>query len=258
MRLNRFLAASGVASRRGAEKLVLEGRVRVNGQPVLDLATFVEPGVDRVEVDGRRVSPPTTYTYLLLHKPEGLLTTARDPHGRPTVMELVPRRPRVFAVGRLDQETTGALLFTDDGALAHAMLHPRYKLEKEYEAVVEGAVPEDTLEQLRRGILLEGERRPTAPAEVSVVERRPGRTRLRLVLREGRKRQVRRMLEQVGHPVLQLCRWRIGPVDLGDLVPGMCRPLTEAEVKALRSAVQGAPGRRSRGRSSGGRGRRKE
>jgi pseudouridine synthase len=238
MRLNRFLALSGVASRRGADRLIAEGAVRVNGETVTALATFVEPGVDRVEVRGRRVSPPQGFTYLLLNKPEGLLTTASDPHGRGTVMQLVPARPRVFPVGRLDQDTSGALLFTDDGALAHGLLHPRYKMEKEYEALVEGAIDEEALDGLRRGVLLKGEARPTAPAVFEVLERRHGRTRLQVILREGRKRQVRRMLALVGHPVIQLRRVRVGPVELGDLEPGLCRPLTEAEVKALRRFVQ--------------------
>ncbi len=238
MRLNRYLAMSGVASRRGAEKLIAEGLVQVNGKTVTELATFVEPGVDRVQVDGRRLNPPRTFTYLLLNKPEGLVTTARDPQGRSTVMELVPARPRVFPVGRLDQDTSGALLFTDDGSLAHGLLHPRFKMEKEYDVVVEGAIDEEALEGLRLGVILKDEPKPTAPATVEVLERRHGRTRLQVILREGRKRQVRRMLALVGHPVLQLRRVRIGPVLLGDLEPGVCRPLTEAEVKALRRFVQ--------------------
>jgi pseudouridine synthase len=238
MRLNRYLALSGAASRRGAEKLITEGRVRVNGETVSDLATFVEPGKDRVEVDGRRVSTPRAFTYLLLNKPVGMVTTARDPQGRPTVMQLVPARPRIFPVGRLDQDTSGALIFTDDGSLAHGLLHPRFKLEKEYEVTVEGAIDEEALEGLRLGVLLQGERRPTAPATVEVLERRHGRTGLKVILREGRKRQVRRMLALVGHPVVQLRRVRIGPVELGDLETGLSRPLTEAEVKALRRFVQ--------------------
>ena len=252
MRLNRYLALSGVASRRGAEKLIQEGRVRVNGDLVTDLATFVEPGVDRVEVEGRRATPPRRFTYLLLNKPEGLVTTARDPQGRSTVMELVPARPRVFPVGRLDQDSSGALLFTDDGSLAHGLLHPRFKMEKEYDVVVEGAIDDEALEGLRQGVLLEREPRPTAPAVFEVLERRHGRTRLQVVLREGRKRQVRRMLALVGHPVIHLRRVRIGPVALGDLEPGLYRPLTEEEVKALRRFVQeqgasaGAPRRRPR------------
>ncbi len=238
MRLNRYLALSGVASRRGAEKLITEGLVRVNGEIVTELATFVEPGKDRVQVDGRRLNPPRTFTYLLLNKPEGLVTTARDPQGRSTVMELVPTRPRVFPVGRLDQDTSGALLFTDDGSLAHGLLHPRFKMEKEYDVLVEGAIDDEALEGLRLGVMLKEDPRPTAPATVEVLERRHGRTRLQVILREGRKRQVRRMLALVGHPVIQLRRVRIGPVVLGDLEPGVCRPLTEAEVKALRRFVQ--------------------
>ncbi len=238
MRLNRFLAASGVTSRRRAEKLISEGRVRVNGEPVTQLAVFVEPGRDRVTVDGRTVRPPNTFTYILLHKPAGFVTTTDDPQGRPKVMTLIPPRPRVFPVGRLDQDTTGGLLFTDDGSLAHRLLHPRYKIEKEYEARVEGPIGEEALEALRTGVLLEDETRPTAPASVEVIEHRSGQSRLRVIVREGRKRMVRRMMAQVGHPVLSLKRVRIGPVALGDLVEGTSRPLTEAEVTALRRTVE--------------------
>ena len=189
---------------------------------------------DRVTVDGQAVSPPVGFTYYLLHKPEGFVTTAMDPEGRSTVLDLVPPRPRVFPVGRLDQETSGAILLTDDGPLAHRILHPRYGVEKEYTALVEGVVQEEALESLRSGVRLPGERHPTAPAQVEVIEVRPRRTRLRVIVHEGRKRQVRRMLETVGHPVIQLRRERVGPVSLGSLAPGTFRPLTSDEVEALR------------------------
>jgi pseudouridine synthase len=239
MRLNQFLAACGLGSRRNAESLIISGRVAVNGALVHDLATFVEPGKDAVTVDGKRVKPPQGHTYYLLHKPEGVMTTARDPEGRPTVLELVPTRPRVFPVGRLDRDTSGAILLTNDGSLAHRVLHPRYGVEKEYMAVVEGKTDDDALKALRTGLLLPGELRPTAPAQVEVIERRPRRTRLRLVIHEGRKRQVRRMLEAVGHVVLQLRRERIGPVTLGALPPGIYRLLTPEEVAALRRETRG-------------------
>jgi 23S rRNA pseudouridine2605 synthase len=248
MRLNRYLAASGVASRRAAEALILGGRVRVNGEVVLELATFVNPRDDRVEVDGKRVAPPPARSYLLLHKPAGTVTTAHDPEGRPTVMALVPRTPRVFPVGRLDADTVGALLMTDDGDLAHRVQHPRYRLDKEYEVLAEGTLAEASLDELRTGLLLEGERRPTAPATVTVLERRTRRTRLRMVIHEGRNRQIRRMLEAVGHPVLHLARIRIGPVALGDLEPGTYRDLTPAELAALRRELGGGRKRRGRGR----------
>ena len=234
MRINKFLAACGLGSRRKVEEIVRAGRVSVNGARVEDLSTTIEPRRDHVLVDGRPVSLPKGLTYYLLNKPEGIMTTASDPEGRSTVLQLVPARPRVFPVGRLDRDTSGALLLTDDGPLAHRILHPRYGLEKEYVAVIEGAIGEDAVLALREGVLLEGERRPTAPAEVDVLERKARRSRLRIVIHEGRNRQVRRMLEAVGHTVLQLRRQRIGPVALGDLEEGVFRPLTEVELAALR------------------------
>lgn len=239
MRLNQFLAACGLGSRRNAEILILSGRVRVNGAVVENLATFVEPGKDKVAVDGKPVAPPRGHTYYLLNKPEGVVTTARDPEGRSTVVELVPARPRVFPVGRLDQGTSGALLLTDDGSLAHRILHPRYGVEKEYVATVEGIVGDETLDAFRDGVLLPGERRPTAPARVEVLERKARRTRLRVIIHEGRNRQVRRMLETLGHPVLRLVRERVGPVVLGTLTPGTFRALTPEEVEALRRETRG-------------------
>jgi 23S rRNA pseudouridine2605 synthase len=245
MRINRFLAACGLGSRRATEALVAAGRVRVNGEPVAGLATYVEPRTDRVTVDGRRVAPPAVHTYYLLHKPEGVVTTARDPEGRPTVLDFVPPSPRVFPVGRLDQESSGALLLTDDGALSHLLLHPRYHVEKEYRVTAEGILDASAVAALERGILLEGEPRPTAPAAVRVLGSGSGRTRFTIVIREGKKRQIRRMLESVGHPVLQLHRVRIGPVELGSLPAGTCRELTEAEIKALRRHLDVARRRRS-------------
>ena len=236
-----------MASRRAAETLIEEGRVRINGSTVTQLATFVEPGQDRVELDGRRLSLPSAFTYFLLHKPVGTVTTASDPEGRPTVLNLVPSKPRVFPVGRLDVDTSGALLLTDDGGLTHRLLHPRYKVEKEYDVLAEGAMSEENIQRLRDGVMLEG--RLTAPAKVTVTERRPGRTRLNIVLREGRNRQIRRILEEVGHAVVVLARLRFGPVVLGDLEPGLHRSLTPDEVKTLRRAVSGpSNGARRQGR----------
>jgi 23S rRNA pseudouridine2605 synthase len=234
MRINKFLAACGLGSRRKVEEIVLAGRVTVNGNQITDLSTFVEPGRDRVMVDGRAARLPEGHTYYLLHKPEGIMTTARDPEGRSTVLQLVPLRPRVFPVGRLDRETSGALLLTDDGALAHRILHPRYGVEKEYIAVVEGTITDEATAALREGVLLDGERRPTAPAQVDVLDRKNKRSRVRLIVHEGRNRQVRRMLEAVGHRVLSLRRERIGPVSLGNLDAGGFRVLTPNEVAALR------------------------
>ncbi|MGH2933554.1 MAG: pseudouridine synthase [Gaiellaceae bacterium] len=224
MRLNAYLARAGVASRRGADELIKAGRVRVNGAPG-QLNTFVESR-DRVEVDGRPVTLQRL-AYVLLHKPAGVVTTARDPQGRQTVVELVPREPRVVPVGRLDADTTGALLLTNDGPLAHTLAHPRYGVEKVYEAEVEGTPDDDTLERLRDGVELEDG--TTAPAGV----RRLGPHRLELALHEGRNRQVRRMCEAVGHRVRRLHRSAYAGLTLDGLEPGAWRALEPAEIERL-------------------------
>jgi 23S rRNA pseudouridine2605 synthase len=224
MRLNAYLARAGVASRRGADELIKAGRVRVNGEPG-QLNTFVAAR-DRVEVDGKEVAAQRL-AYLLLHKPAGVVTTARDPQGRRTVVELVPREPRVVPVGRLDADTTGALLLTNDGPLAHRLAHPRYGVEKVYEVEVEGDPDQAALAALRKGVELDDGR--TAPARA----RRLGRRRLELVLHEGRNRQVKRMLEAVGHPVVRLHRSAYAGLTLDGLAPGEWRELTREEISAL-------------------------
>jgi len=231
MRLNAFLARSGVASRRRSDELITAGRVRVNGEPGR-LDTFVGAD-DVVELDGRPVSAQRL-TYVLLHKPAGVVTTARDPHGRPTVVGLVDHPVRVVPVGRLDAETTGALLLTNDGPLAHRLAHPRYGVEKTYVAEVEGEPSNETHALLARGVELEDGR--TAPARV----RRLGPSRIELVLHEGRKRQVRRMCEAVGHPVLSLHRSLYAGLGLGELDPGEWRELPTDEVERLRAAANDA------------------
>jgi 23S rRNA pseudouridine2605 synthase len=230
MRLNAYLARAGVASRRGAEELIRSGRVRVNGE-VAGLATFVE-GVDRVEVDGSLVAPEPL-TYVLLHKPAGVVTTARDPQGRPTVVGLVGHERRVVPVGRLDADTTGALLLTNDGPLAHRLMHPRYEVDKVYEVEVEGEPGEDTLARLREGIELEDGL--TAPAEAELV----APSQVELTIHEGRKHQVKRMLEAVGHPVRRLHRKTYAGLTLDGLEPGQWRELSAGEVRRLRAP--GAP-----------------
>jgi 23S rRNA pseudouridine2605 synthase len=234
MRLNAFLARAGVASRRQADDLIKAGRVTVNGEPG-QLNTDVRAH-DRVEVDGRRVEKERL-RYVLLHKPAGVLTTARDPRGRPTVVELVPGEPRVVPVGRLDADTTGALLLTNDGPLAHRLAHPRYGVEKTYVAEVEGDPDEDALQRLRDGVELDDG--PTAPARA----RRLARGRVELVLHEGRKHQVKRMLDAVGHPVTQLHRSEYAGLTLDGIEQGACRELEPAEVAKLREASAREPGR---------------
>jgi 23S rRNA pseudouridine2605 synthase len=228
VRLNAYLARAGVASRRGADELIKAGRVRVNGEPGA-LNTFVESG-DRVELDGRRLEPQRL-AYVLLHKPAGVVTTARDPQGRPTVVELVRHESRVVPVGRLDADTTGALLLTNDGPLAHRLAHPRYEVEKVYEAEVEGEPDEEALTRLAEGVQLEDGL--TAPARV----RRLGPSRVELALHEGRKHQVKRMLEAVGHPVRHLHRSRYAGLTPAGLEPGEWRELDPREVAGLRSLV---------------------
>jgi pseudouridine synthase len=230
MRLNAYLARAGIASRRRAEELIRAGRVRVNGE-VAGLATFVERG-DSVEVDGSPVGPEPL-TYVLLHKPRGVVTTARDPQGRPTVVGLVGHEHRVVPVGRLDADTTGALLLTNDGPLAHRLMHPRYEVDKVYEAEVEGEPGEDALALLRAGVELEDG--VTAPAEARLV----GPSRVELTIHEGRKHQVKRMLETVGYPVRRLHRKLYAGLTLDGLEPGEWRELSPDEVKCLRAP--GAP-----------------
>jgi len=228
VRLNSFLARAGVASRRGSDELIKAGRVLVNGEPG-ELNTVVGAR-DVVEVDGRRVDPQPL-AHVLLHKPAGVVTTASDPHGRPTVVGLVPHDARVVPVGRLDADTTGVLLLTNDGRLAHRLAHPRYGVPKVYEAEVEGSPGEDVLEALRGGVGLEDGR--TAPATARLLA--PGL--VELTLHEGRKRQVKRMLEAVGHPVRRLHRSRYAGLGLDGLEPGAWRELTRDEVAGLRRAA---------------------
>jgi 23S rRNA pseudouridine2605 synthase len=226
MRLNAYLARAGVASRRKADELIKAGRVTVNGEPG-QLNTFVQSR-DRVELDGERVELQPL-TYVLLHKPAGAVTTARDPQGRRTVVELVDHPARVVPVGRLDADTTGALLLTNDGELAHRLAHPRYEVEKVYEAEVEGDPSDEALEQLGNGIELDDG--PTSPAQA----RRLATSHVELSIHEGRKHQVKRMLAAVGHPVTRLHRSRYAGLTLEGLEPGQWRELEPSEVERLRS-----------------------
>ena len=236
-RLNRYLARSGVASRRAADQLIASGAVQVNGQAPPRSGMLVDPDRDSVTVHGERVEPQPPHRYLALNKPEGVLVTTRDPRGRRTVFDLVEdeAQGRLFAVGRLDVGTSGLLLMTDDGELANRLAHPRHKVAKEYLADVRGTPSEKQLSALREGVVLEG--RPTQPAEVELQGSAGGFSRLRVVIKEGRYRQVRRMLEAVGHPVRELTRTAFGPIRLGRLRPGGWRRLRPPEVEALRRAA---------------------
>jgi len=232
MRLNAWLARAGVASRRGADELIKAGRVTVNGEPG-QLNTFVASR-DRVELDGRPLAKQRV-AYVLLHKPAGVVTTARDPQGRPTVVGLVDHPARVVPVGRLDADTTGVLLLTNDGELAHRLAHPRYEVDKVYVADVEGDPSDEALRALERGVELDDG--PTAPAGA----RRLARGRVELTIHEGRTHQVKRMLETVGHPVRRLHRVRYGPLDAVGLAPGEWRELERDEVETLRRVAGLAP-----------------
>jgi pseudouridine synthase len=229
VRLNAFLARAGVASRRKADELIKAGRVSVNGRPGA-LNTFVGPD-DDVRLDDRPLTAQPL-AHVLLNKPSGVVTTARDPRGRPTVVDLVPSEPRIVPVGRLDADTTGALLLTNDGELAHRLAHPRYEVEKVYDVEVEERPSAEALARLERGVELDDGL--TAPASV----RRLGPTRIELSIHEGRKHQVKRMCEAVGHPVRKLHRSRYAGLTVDGLEPGGWRELGEDEVERLRRLVR--------------------
>lgn len=238
-RLQKVLARAGLGSRRACEDLIAAGRVTVDGA-VATLGTRVDPARQRVEVDGVPVrTAPHVVTYLL-NKPAGVVTTADDPYGRPTVIDLVPAHPRVFPVGRLDLDTEGLLLLTNDGDLAHVLTHPRFGVAKTYLAEVEGVPGERALRRLRSGIELDDG--VTAPARVRIVGTRPGGAALEITIHEGRNRQVRRMCGAIGHPVRRLVRTAIGPLTDAALRPGEWRLLTPMEQRALHAAARAPEG----------------
>ncbi len=246
--LQRFLARCGVAARRKAEELIRQGRVTLNGRPVRGPGVRVHPERDRVCLDGRPLRPERP-TYVLLHKPEGFLAAARDPRGRRTVFDLVREAGvRLHPVGRLDWDSSGLLLLTNDGELTNRLIHPRYHLERTYRVLVAGRPAEEALAALRRGVLLSDG--PTLPARVRVLGRAGTDTWLEVALAEGRNRQVRRMLAAVGHDVKKLVRTRLGPLALGDLPLGAWRHLTPAELASLRAAAGLAPAPTRRARSA--------
>ena len=238
-RLQKVLAAAGIGSRRACEELIADGRVEVNGE-VAALGRRVDLDTDRIAVDGTPVAVRPGLVYYLLNKPPGVVSTASDPQGRPTVTGLVPAEPRVHPVGRLDADTEGLILLTNDGELTFRLTHPSFGVEKEYVAHVEGRPRPAAIRQLRTGVELDDG--ITAPARVSLL----GEDVLRITIHEGRKRQVRRMASAVGHPVRRLVRTRVGPIRTGNLPPGQWRALTQDEVRALERAASGRPSKRSR------------
>lgn len=229
-RLQKVLARAGLGSRRTCEDLIEDGRVTVNGREIV-LGARVDVEHDRIEVDGVPLGVRPDLVHYLINKPPGVVTTAEDTHGRPTVIEMVPAEPRVHSVGRLDMDTEGLLLITNDGTLTHRLTHPSFGVEKEYLAQVEGDPGPGALRQLREGVELDDG--TTAPARVSS----PGPGLLKLTIHEGRNRQVRRMCDAVGHPVIRLVRTRIGPLRDTELGPGEWRELTQDEVRELERAV---------------------
>ncbi|MGE3913840.1 MAG: pseudouridine synthase [Chloroflexota bacterium] len=236
-RLQKYLARCGVASRRASEEIILAGRVQVNGQVAAELGTTVDPDLDQVTLDGQPVRPPRRQTSIMLNKPTGVVSTASDPQGRKTVLDYVTElQTRLYPVGRLDYDSEGLIVLTDDGDLALQLTHPRHDVEKEYHAFVRGDVTEQVLRQLSGGVELDGRR--TAPARFSIIEQREAGTWVRVILHEGRNRQIRRMAAEVGLNIVRLIRVRIGSLRLGDLPSGAWRDLTVAEVAALqRKAV---------------------
>lgn len=234
-RVQKVLARCGYGSRRVCEDLIAEGRVTVDGV-VAVLGDRVDPDHQRLEVDGALVAARSDLVHYLLNKPVGVVSTARDTHGRPCVVDLVPSEPRVYPVGRLDADSEGLIVLTNDGDLAQLLAHPRHGVEKEYLVEVDGRPSPAALRTLREGVELDDG--PTAPARVTLVQDHELRSAVSVAIHEGRNRQVRRMLDAVGHPVRRLVRVRIGPLRDPDLGPGQWRPLTTAEVRRLAEAAR--------------------
>jgi pseudouridine synthase len=246
-RLQKFLADAGVCSRRAAERMIIAGRVRVNGEIVTRMGVTIDPGTDAVKVDGKRIHPRTApHVYLILNKPRGVVTTLSDPEGRPTVADLIPKgMPRLFPAGRLDFNSEGLLLLTDDGDLARNLTHPSRKISKVYQVKLKGRPSAEAVRKLEQGIFLEGRR--TAPAEIRFLKPGPNPW-YEIRVTEGRKHLVRKLFEAVRHPVLKLKRTRFGPLVLRDLPAGQTRPLLASEIEELRSSSGPKPGSRRTGR----------
>jgi 23S rRNA pseudouridine2605 synthase len=241
-RLQKILSQAGVASRRLSEELIVQGRVQVNGATVTELGTKADPETDEIKVDGRRIQPQKRRRYILLHKPRGYITSRSDPEGRPTVLDLLRGvREYIYPVGRLDYDSEGLLLLTNDGELAARLTHPRHEVDKVYEARVRGVPDAHALERLAKGVTIDDRR--TAPAKVHLIDAPDARrtnneqSRIELAIHEGRQRQVRRMFDAVGHPVVRLTRVRIGPIEDPDMPPGHWRDLTPQEVARLQRAA---------------------
>lgn len=240
MRLNRFLSCSGIASRRKGEDIIRQGRVTVNGGTVTDPARAVDPGKDTICLDGQPLEGGSERRYILFNKPPGVIVSVGDPFGRPAVTDLLGEDGKgLFPVGRLDSDTTGVLLLTDDGEFAYRLTHPSFGVEKVYRAVVRGNVKDEAVRRIGEGVVLDDG--PTAPARMRVLSRGRGTSTVELTIHQGRKRQVRRMLDHVGHPVIALERIAFGGVTAKGMGPGSYRPLRESELDMLRRAVRKKP-----------------
>jgi 23S rRNA pseudouridine2605 synthase len=247
-RLQKVMSRAGVASRRKSEEIIRQGRVTVNGKVVTQLGTKVDPERDEIRVDGERVQVASSRVYVLLNKPRGVLSTMEDERGRTALGDLLTIPARLYPVGRLDVASEGLILLTNDGELANLLTHPRYEHEKEYLVLVNGSPSDKTLEAWQRGVMLDGEL--TAPARVEVLKRGDS-SLLRVVMREGRKRQIRNVAALLGHPVRELKRVRLGPLQLGALEAGQWRYLTAREIRELESLKQ-RPGKEKRAKSRRG------
>ncbi len=234
IRLQKFMASAGVASRRKAEEIILSGRVTVNSQPVTELGFKIDEKKDVVALDGKVLGQINNYTYVMLHKPRGYITTVKDQFDRPTVMDFLKGiKSRLVPVGRLDYDTSGLLLLTDDGELTYKLTHPKHQIPKVYDAWLAGIPNNESLEKFRQGVLIEGYR--TAPAKIQVLVKDKAKVQARITITEGKNRQVRKMCQAIKHPVMNLKRVAVGKLELGDLKPGKYRLLTQSEINYLKS-----------------------
>jgi 23S rRNA pseudouridine2605 synthase len=236
MRLNKFLSKAGIVSRRGADRLILQGKIMVNGRTINELGTVIDENIDEISVDGKPVLLPDGYLYFALNKPAGYLVTSRDNFGRPTVMELLRElKNRVMPVGRLDLDSSGLLILTNDGEFAFRLSHPRFEIDKKYLVKCEGFISDDSLGKLAEGIELDDG--PTSPAKVELLSRNKAFSSFHITIHEGRKRQIRRMCRAVGREVVTLQRISVGNIELGDLSPGKIRPLEKTEIQILKKSL---------------------
>lgn len=230
MRIHKFLSQAGVASRRASEQMVIDKKVEINGHPA-KIGEIVDPEHDQVTVAGKSITAPAEFIYYLVHKPRQVVSTVTDPEGRRTVVSLVPGGSRLYPVGRLDYDSEGLMLLTNDGELAHHLTHPSFEIEKTYRVLVKGVISDKSAGYLEAGVTIEGHK--TAPAKVTVVERQEHNTWFDITIHEGRNRQIRKMCEAVGYPVIRLIRTHFGPWELGDLESGKARQLDASELPKL-------------------------